>query len=114
MTGRALFLVVLALSITGPGIAAQANATRDSHRAPVRTVGSTVIVGESDPFLWEAVLDLLPARPRRIELVDLESLSAAARQRVQGLDAFVLTGQASIIVIRQGATLRQAELGDTF
>jgi hypothetical protein len=77
-------------------------------------VGTTVLVGESDPFLWAAVLDLLPVRPRRIELLDLDSLQAAARQRLQGLDAFVLTGQATIVVIRQGATLRQAELGDAF
>ena len=114
MTGRALVLCLLGLSVGGPGFAAQAPATRDAHRAQVRIVGATVIVGESDPLLWEGVLDLLPVRPRRIELIDLDSLTAPARQRLQGLDAFVLGGQGTIFVIRQGMTLRQAELGDAF
>jgi hypothetical protein len=62
--------------------------------------------------LWKTVLELLPARPRRIELLDLDSLSVPARERVAGLDAFVIAGQTTVVVIRQGATLRQAELGD--
>ena len=102
------------LSIANPGFAAEGTATRDSHRAPVRIVGSTVIVGESDPYLWQAVRDLLPARPKRIELLDLESLPDPTRRRLHRVDAVVLTGQATIVVIRQGATLRQAELGDSF
>ena len=45
-------------------------------------------------------------------MLDLDSVSGAARQKLRGLDEFVLPGQATIVVIRQGATLRQAELGD--
>ena len=35
-----------------------------------------------------------------------------ARQKLRGLDGFVLAGHTTIVVIRQGATLRQAEFGD--
>jgi hypothetical protein len=69
-------------------------------------------VGECDPFLWKTVLDLLPTRPGRIEVLDLDALSRPTREKLAGLDAFVLAGQTTIVVIRQGATLRQAELGD--
>ena len=34
------------------------------------------------------------------------------RERVRGLDAFVLGGQTTVVVIRQGATLWRAEVGD--
>ena len=62
--------------------------------------------------MWKKVLDLLPTRPERIEVLDLDALSSLARQKLRGLDAFVLGGQTTIVVIRQGATLRQAEFGD--
>ena len=64
------------------------------------------------PPYGKDVLDLLPVRPRRIEVLDLDSLSGSARQKLRGLDAFVLAEQTTIVVIRQGATLRQAEFGD--
>ena len=85
---------------------------KEESPAPVRTFGTTIVVGESDPALWKTVLDVLPARPRRIELLDLNSVSGRTRQTLRGLDAFVLTGSGTVVVIRQGATLRQAELGD--
>ena len=110
MTTRAVAVVVLTL-LTG-GVATAQSIRRDSRRPPFRTIGQTTIVGESDARLWKQVLDLLPTRPRRIEVLDVDSLSDAARQKVRGLDAFVLAGHATVVVIRQGATLRQAEFGD--
>ena len=62
--------------------------------------------------MWKKVLDLLPIRPERIEVLDLDALSSLARQKLRGLDGFVLAGHTTIVVIRQGATLRQAEFGD--
>ena len=114
MTGCALLLLLTALGIQDLGFAAELNTKPRSRQASTRMVGATVVVGESDPSLWEKVLDLLPVRPRRVELLDLDSLSATTRRRLQGLDAFVLTGQSTIVVIRQGATLRLAEFGDAF
>ena len=84
------------------------------QRAPHRVIAGTVIVGDSDVALWTAVLEVLPARPERIEILDLASLSDTARRKVNGRDAFVLAGHRTIVVIRQGATLRQAEFGDGF
>jgi hypothetical protein len=54
------------------------------------------------------------SRCKIIQLLDLDSLSMSipTRQRLGGLDGFVLAGQAVVVVVRQGATLRQAELGD--
>ena len=82
------------------------------QRPPVRIISGTVIVGEADPRLWRRVLAVLPARPERIEILDLTSLSDATRRKLDGRDGFVLAGHRTIVVIRQGATLRQAELGD--
>jgi hypothetical protein len=100
------------LAAGGRALAGAETVRGDVRRPPIRIIGETAIVGESDPILWKSVLDLLPVCPRRIEVLDLDSLSGAARQKLRGLDAFVLPGQATIVVIRQGATLRQAELGD--
>src|SRR5262245_53192022 len=107
-------LVVVALSLLPGGcapIVAQLS-TGDSHHPSTRIIGETTVVGESDPALWKTVLELLPIRPRRIELLDLDRLPESTRRKVRGLDAFVLAGQTTIVVIRQGATLRQAEFGD--
>ena len=87
-------------------------ANREPRRVPVRVIDGTTIVGHSDPVVWKTVLDLLPVRPRRVELLDLDSVSDDARRRVRGLDAFVLAGQTTVVVIRQSATLRRAETGD--
>src|SRR5262249_47426815 len=84
----------------------------DRHRPPLRTIGGTLIVGESDPSVWTRVLEVLPEQPERIEILDLASLPDAARRKLSGRDAFVLTGHRTVVVIRQGATLRQAECGD--
>ena len=78
----------------------------------VRRIGATVVEGAADPILWERVLDLLPSRPARILIVDLDTLLPETRQRVQGLEAFVLAGTDVVCVVRQGPTLRQAERGD--
>ena len=112
MTVRPLAVVVLALLTGGRVSAASQSHNGDSRHPPIRTIGQTTVVGESDPDLWKNVLDLLPARPERIEVLDLDSLSGPTRQKLRGLDAFVLGGQTTIVVIRQGATLRQAEFGD--
>jgi len=108
MPTRALAVVLGAL-LTGGSVSAAA-----AGDPPIRIVGQTTIVGESDLDLWKSVLDLLPARPGRIQVLDLDSLSDPTRQKLRGLDAFVLGGQTTIVVIRQGATLRQAEFGDAF
>ena len=85
---------------------------RERPRVGSRTIGGTQIVGDCDARVWAPVLDLLPSRPARVEVVDLDRLSAGARQRVAGLQAFVIPGQKVIYVVRQGASLRMAELGD--
>jgi hypothetical protein len=112
MTTRALAVAALVLMTGGSDLAAAQSARRDTRHPPTRIIGQTTVVGESDPTLWRTVLDLLPSRPRRIEVLDLDSLSGRARQKLRGLDAFVLSGETTIVVIRQGATLRQAEFGD--
>ena len=111
MKTRSVVGAVLAL-LLGVHTAGAAASSKEKSPTPVRTFDTTVVVGESDPALWQAVLDVLPSRPSRIELLDLNSLSGRTRQRLRGLDAFVLTGSRTVVVIRQGATLRQAELGD--
>jgi hypothetical protein len=112
MTTRSKVVAVLAvlLGLYTGGVGAEHS--RENSRRPVRMIDKTMVVGESDPVLWRAVLELLPSRPRRIEVLDLNSLSGPARQKLHGLDAFVLTGNTTIVVIRQGTTLRQAETGD--
>ena len=109
---RTLAVAVLAVLTGSPVSAASQSHTGDSPRPPIRTIGQTTVIGESNPDLWKKVLDLLPARPERIEVLDLESMSGFTRQKLRGLDAFVLGRQTTIVVIRQGATLRQAEFGD--
>src|SRR5262245_4698338 len=84
------------------------------QRAPHPVVAGPVMAGASDLSLWTVVLEVLPARPERIEILDLASLSDTARRKVDGRDAFVLAGHRTIVVVRQGATLRQAEFGDGF
>ena len=78
----------------------------------VSVVGGTSIVGDTDAVLWRSVLDVLPDRPALVVVVDAASLPAAARQRLHGLEAFVLEGHPALFVVRQAATLRQAALGD--
>ena len=75
-----------------------------ARQPPVRVIGQTIVVGETDPAVWTYVLDVLPARPRRIEILDVESLSIAARRKVEGRDAFVLTGQTALGPILSIAT----------
>ena len=112
MTTRALAVAVLALLTGSRGLAAAQSPKGATRHPPTRIIDQTTVVGESDPALWKSVLDLLPAHPVRIEVLDLDSLSGPTRQKLRGLDAFVLGGQTTIVVIRQGATLRQAEFGD--
>ena len=112
MQTRAVVLAFLVLASADRPFAVQL--TRDVHQPPIRIIDQTVVVGESDPLLWKAILDLLPDRPQRIELLDVNTLPPSTRQQLRGVDAFVLAGQTTIVVIRQGATLRQAEFGDAF
>ena len=112
MTARTLAIGIAALLSGSGALAAGEPAKGDSHQPTVRIIDKTTVIGDSDPFLWKKVLDLLPIRPERIEVLDLDSLSSLARQKLRGLDGFVLAGHKTIVVIRQGATLRQAELGD--
>jgi hypothetical protein len=112
MSSRIVLVAVAAFLAALPFPSAAEPVPESSRRAPVRVIGGTVVVGESDQGLWRSVLDLLPARPRRIVILDLDSLSATARHKLRGLDAFVLAGQTTVVVIKQGTTLRQAELGD--
>jgi hypothetical protein len=114
MTVRALTVVALALLTGGRVAAGPQSRDGDSRHLPSRIIDQTTVVGEIDPALWKTVLDLLPARPGRIEVLDLDSLSDPTRRKLRGLDAFVLGEQTTIVVIRQGATLRQAEFGDAF
>lgn len=108
-----IFAAVLSLS-------SSAGASIPSPLAPpvdlrsARTIGGTQIVGDTDPAIWSAVLDLLPVRPSRIIVLDSGTLSSVARQKVRGFDAFVVAGNAAIFVLRQGMTLRNAETGDAF
>jgi hypothetical protein len=81
------------------------------HEPHIRRFGTTIVEGASDGALWERVLDLLPSRPERIVIIDLDALEPGARERFKALEAFVLTGIAAVIVVRQGPTLQQAEHG---
>lgn len=113
MLRRAVVIALVAFLMDGYTFAAAESQPVGSRRPNIRVIGETTIVGESDPALWKAVLDLLPVRPRRIELLDRSVLPQPAQQKLRGLDAFVLSGQTTIVVLRQSATLRQAETGDT-
>lgn len=102
-----VFAVLVAIALPQDAAAASRGV-----RDPVRhRIGATVVEGASDRMLWERVLDLLRSPPERIVVVDLDTLDRAARERIQKLEAFVLTGVAAVIVVRQGQTYRQAEHG---
>jgi hypothetical protein len=111
MTTRSVTGALLVVLLTVQAQGAADNAAAQSRRT-IRTIGQTIVVGESDLATWKAVLDVLPVRPDRIEVLDLNSLSASTRHRLRGLDAFVVQGSRTIVVIRQGGTLRHAENGD--
>lgn len=85
-----------------------------SANPPARMIGETLLVGDADPRLWREVLGTLPACPRRVEILDANTLSEEAREKIRGLDAFVLAGQQTVVVIKQGTSLRQAQFGDAF
>ncbi len=108
MRSLAAFLIVLAQATSPQPIDAQKPSA--SHR-PVRLIGATPVVGDSHPRLWAEVLGLLPTPPARIVIVDLDALSIEARARIGSLEAFVLSGNPAVFVVRQGVTLRHAELG---
>ena len=85
-----------------------------ADRRSARVIAGTEVLGDIDPTVWRSVLDMLPVRPPRIVVLDAGTLSAEARQKVRGFDAFVVAGNATVFVLRQGMTLRQAETGDAF
>ena len=109
ITGAIAAAGVAFMSVSAAGAA---DGRRERSSVPTRIIGGTTIVGDSDSVLWEAVLDILPFRPKQIEVLDLDSLSDGARTKLRGVDGFVLAGQTTVVVIRQGATLRQAAFGD--
>jgi len=88
--------------------------TASEAHSSVRIIGATRVVGDSHPQLWADVLALVPAQPPLIVIVDLDDLSIDARQRVGNLEAFVLSGNPAVFVVRQGVALRDAELGGAF
>ena len=44
----------------------------------------------------------------------MRTLCQKRRAKSRGLDAFVLAGQQTVVVIKQGTSLRQAQFGDAF
>ena len=84
------------------------------HLQNARVIAGTQILGDTDPRVWRNVLDMLPVHPPRIVVLDAGTLSGVARQKVRGFDAFVVAGNATVFVLRQAMTLRQAETGDAF
>ena len=110
MTTALLAATVLLCSAVGPhGLVDDDPGPRNG-----RVVGTTTIVGDVNQALWERVLDTLPARPSRIVVLDVKSLTSAWQQKVRRLDAFVVDGSATVFILRQASTLRQAEFGDAF
>jgi rhodanese-related sulfurtransferase len=113
MTSAMLFAGIIVLMASPPGAAARLSVPVDIARH-VRVIGTTPISGDADPVLWRGVLDVLPVRPVRIVILSANSLSPAARQKIRGLEAFVVDGDATVYVLRQAVTLRRAEAGDAF
>ena len=111
-TVRVMMTAAVAVAIVSAGGAVADAGQRDVSKVMTRTIDGTTIIGDSDTVLWKAVLDVLPTRPARIQVLDLGTLSEAVRTKLHGLDGFVLAGQTTIVVIRQGATLRQAAFGN--
>src|SRR5688572_15967921 len=103
-----------ALLIFTPLCAGLAQAHEKAGTGPAHTIGSTVLIGTADIALWTGVLEVLPVRPARIVILSAGSLPAVARQRVRGLQAFVVQGSGTVFVLRDAASLRQAESGDAF
>ncbi len=111
MTTALLAATVLLASAVGPRTSVD-----DDNPGPRngRVVGTTMIVGDVNQALWERALDTLPVRPSRIVILDVKSLSSAWQQKVRRLDAFVVDGSATVFILRQASTLRQAEFGEAF
>ena len=79
--------------------------------APRVVVDRTEIVGDTDAVMWTRVLAVLPVRPTRIEVLDIDTLAADTRRKLRGLEGFVLQGLKTIVIVRQGKTLRHAAGG---
>ena len=109
MTPTLAGIVLALVAALPPGLAS--DRTAPAQNPVVRVIGETRVIGQSDPQLWPGVLALLPSSPESIIILDLGTLSARSRARVRGLEAFVLSGHPAVFVVRQGTTLRQAELG---
>lgn len=112
---KTICLLAAALLLTPSVVRADDRPRSDAEATRrVRVVGGTSIVGDDDARLWRSVLDVLPVRPELVMVIDVGSLPAPARQRLHGLEAFVLEGHPALFVVRQSAALRQAALGDPF
>ena len=59
------------------------------------------IIGDADAVMWARVLAVLPARPARIEVLDVDTLSAGTRRKLRGLDGFVLQGLKTVVIVRR-------------
>ena len=124
------------LEVAMPGAHARVMPTRPSSPAPLRSwpsasrwrltrqrraacsrpfvVDRTEIIGDADAVMWARVLAVLPARPARIEVLDIDTLSAGTRRKLRGLDGFVLQGLKTVVIVRQGDTLQRAARGHAF
>ena len=79
------------------GVAPRAMAQEVKNQGPVvcgrgaqRTIVDTVVTGSVDARTLRAALEVLPRRPKRIDVVDDQDLPAAVLKEVARLDAFVL------------------------
>jgi len=103
------------IALLALGVPAGASPASDARGAPARVVvDRTEIIGDADAVMWARVLAVLPARPARIEVLDIDTLSAGTRRKLRGLDGFVLQGLKTVVIVRQGDTLQRAARGHAF
>jgi hypothetical protein len=74
-----------------------------------RTIVDTIVAGDINVSTLRAALEVLPRRPKRIDVVDDRDLSSAILKQVADMDAFVPVGAQTIYLRRQSRTLRDAE-----
>jgi hypothetical protein len=74
-----------------------------------RTIIDTVVVGDISASTLRAALEVLPRRPKRIDIVDDRDLPAVTAKQIREMDAFVPVGSQTICLRRQSRALRAAE-----
>ena len=80
-----------------------------TERGPRQVLGETFVLGQIDKTIIRAALQVLPAKPARLEVVDDSELSPAVSKQVASLDAFVPCGSKTIYLRRRSRTLIEAE-----